>query len=167
MGISRISCRCWQGFLLTAVGISLEFKFDVFSHLRLIQFFSSLCQGRQWSFFSPPFSFLSSLKTVGCVLGQNRLQRDIISSSIMPTKQLYFLSLGATLWFPWRRLGLPHRRTPAFPLPSPPSWIPPTSYWDCGSFPRIRKGSSSPKLFGLFPTQSILPLTPLQEESNI
>lgn len=112
-------------------------------------------------FFFPLSLFFSSLKTVGCVLGQNRLQRDIISSSIMPTKQLYFLSLGATLWFPWRRLGLPHGRTPAFPLPSLPSWIPPTSYWDGGSFPRIRKRQQQSQAFCSVPyTEYLTPNSP-------
>lgn len=41
LGISQVSCLCWQSFLLTAVGTRLEFKFDVFSHCRFKKFFSS------------------------------------------------------------------------------------------------------------------------------
>ena len=55
LDISQINCLCWQGFLLTTVGTSLKFKFDVFRHLRFKKMFP-LSQGRQ----------KNALKTAGC-----------------------------------------------------------------------------------------------------
>lgn len=109
------------------MGISLEFKFDVFCHLRLIQIFffpsARVDNGLPTNLLS---LFPSSLKTVGCILGQNQLQRDIIPWNSFTVSVLEPRS--------GEGFGLPCRRS----LPLPPSWNS-TSYRDGGSFPRIAK----------------------------
>ena len=73
MSISPTGCLWWQGFLLTAVGTSLEFKSDFFSHWRVKIIFPS-----------------PRVAHVIFPVGQNQLQQAIISFNVMPIKQLYF-----------------------------------------------------------------------------